>query len=336
MGNSVGPGELLLTCDDAIVALKYPVVTAGRDLMDPNLSEDDEKHLNALEWAFRILMTNEVLEARIKMIIGAALACLIQPPVVLGQTEETVGVAMVKFPKKAGNEILTECMKAYRVLDTVSRWDINGFEDGDPCLWKMVEGRNYLACCAMIDMQVDPWLENAKQHLKSIGLGNVEGLLLGKADILSRSSLLASSTDDGGMVSRYINAITSKLPLAINNDDGIAKDVGFATARGKVLAALAPMMFASAQSVKGGCTWQLMGCKYCSVWLTVGTSVVTPFLANVGSALLKAFWKCDDDVFPFMVSKRQMEEMNRINGSTRSTISDDFDIPPIDEEDEEY
>lgn len=330
----VGPGELLTTFDDAMNALQYPIDLAGKNTMNPNLPEVEKKHVHALEWALLNLITNEVLEPRIRKIIGAALTCLIEPMVELGRTEETLGVATVKFPKKEGNRILTECMKAYRVLDQVSRWDINGFQEGDDTLGKAVDARRYLACCVMIDRQVGPWLEKAKEHLNSIGLGKAKGIFLSEADILSRSAILAM--DNKGIASQCVEAITRKLPLAVNNDDGVPNDVGFATAGGKVLAALAPLVFASAQSVKGGCTWQLIGNEYRSVWLTVGTGVISPFPADVGSVLLEAFGECDEGVIPFSVSTRQMEEMARRKASRRSTIVDPYYIPPIDEEGEEY
>ena len=339
-----GPNEndIFVNVQDAIKALDHQVDMNGKDRHNTNLPYPVKKHIYALQWAFRqLMMTNEVLESRIKKIIGAALTCLIQPAKMIGQlppkghSEPSLGVAVIKFPKEEGNKILTECMKSYRVLDEVSCWDINGFEMHDNNLWKMVEGRNYLACCAMIDMQVDPWLEKAKKHLSDIGLADVEGVLLGEADIISRSKLLNGEGE--GVVSQYINAIVSKLPLAVNNDDMEGKDVGFATAGGKVLAKLAPMMFALAQSVKSGCAWQLIGGEYQSVWTTVGHNVpITPVPVDKALIMLKKLGICSSTLVPFMVSKRQMKEMARYKKRRRRVIEDSEDIRPIDEEEEEY
>ena len=355
-----GPSEVysFVNVQDAIKALDHQVDIDGKDWLNPNLPGPIKKHIYALEWAFQNLMMNdEVLESRIKKIIGAALTCLILPAETIGQLspkdnsilpaqtigqlspkdhqDVSLGLAAIKFPKQEGNKILTECMKAYRVLDEVACWDINGFLDNGCHLWKMIEGRNYLACCAMIDMQVYLWLEKAKKHLSDIGLGDVEEVLIGEADILSRSVLL--NGEGQGLVSQYMNAIISKLPLAVNNDDMEASGVGFATAGGKVLAKLAPMMFASAQSVKSGCAWQLIGDKYQSVWTTAGDNVlVTPVSLDKALIMFKTLGICHPSSGPFMLSKRQRREMVQYKKKRRMVIGDSGDIRSIDEEDEEY
>ena len=74
----------------------------------------------------------------------------------------------------------------------------------------------------------------------------MEGILLGEADILSRSSFdkpMASGHDDETMLGNFISAIRNQFPLVINSDDGQYADIGFGTAGGKVLAKLAPVMF---------------------------------------------------------------------------------------------
>ena len=226
-------------------------------------------------------------------------------------------------------------MKAYRELDENCLWDINGFEDNDCNLGKMIDGRNLLACCAMIDMQVGPWLEKANRHLKDIGLKNV-GLPLGETDLLSRSALLnmdrQEASSDHALVCNYIRAIVRKLPLAVNNEDRIPEDVGFATAGGKTLAKLAPMMFASAQLAKmSGCPWRLIGNEYCLVWLTVGTEVVAPFPVDVGLKLMQVFGDCEDSP---LVTKKQKNEMVRYNKKRRLSYYDQEDIPSIDDDEE--
>ena len=134
--NAVGPNETIPTCAEAVMALHCHIDMANRDFLNPNLPIREQKHLAALEWALRTLVTSEVLESRIKTIIGAALTCLIRPKVSLGQTDEDVGLAVIKFPKREAHRILKECMKAFRVLDEVSCWGINGFEDGEDDLGK--------------------------------------------------------------------------------------------------------------------------------------------------------------------------------------------------------
>ena len=331
--NAVGPNETIPTCAEAVMALDCQIDMANRDFLDPNLPIREEKHLAALEWALRTLVTSEVLESRIKTIIGAALTCLIRPKVSLGQTDEEVGLAVIKFPKREAHRILKECMKAFRVLDTISRWDINGFEDGEDDLGKIVDGRHLLACCAMMDMQVAPWHQKAKQHLNRLGLGNMDNLHLGIEDIPSRSSLLKGTAGVGNL-RKYIKAITSKLPFAVNNDDGIPRNVGFATAGGKVLSKLAPLAFASAQSTKSGCVWQLIGGEYFSVWLTIGTSILSPLPLHSGQNVLEKYQICDPDMVPFQLTDAQLGDMNEIKKSRRRNIYDSYYIPSIDEENE--
>ena len=174
-----------------------------------------------------------------------------------------------------------------------------GEEDRNPD--KLVETRNYLACCAMIDMQVDPWVERAQQHLDRLGLGGVEGLLMGEADLLPMSAILDPRgppvARDGGFAqlscsvhaSREISAIRRAIPGAL----GLGLDTGFAAASDRDIGSLAAMVFASAQLAKTkGCPWQVAGGWHRTVWLTVGTSLVRSFPLDEGLNLLKACGKC--------------------------------------------
>ena len=334
MIGAVGPGEYLETCDEAIEALDHHVKISDRDRLDMNLPIAEKKHIFALQWAFRTLTKAGVIELRIKKIIGAGLTCLNEGKVLLGDSKERVGIAVTKIPKRGGNEILTECMKAYRVLDEVCHWSIHGFEEDETCLWKMINGRNYLACYAMIDMQVDAWVEKANRHLNDNGLAGVRGLLLNEEDILSRSTLLnMEPTDD---VSIYIKALTSKIPRAVNNDGMIPSDVGFATAGGKFLTMLAPMMFVKAQMGKSECAWRLMGDAYQIAWLTVGSELAAPLATDVGWMVIQS---CQNGIdfqpgqleLPDLVDFYQISEVILYNRQTRQTYVDPSDIPSIDE-----
>ena len=328
--NAVGHNETIPTIEEAIMALDCQIDMKGRDLRNPNLPIREKKHLVALEWALRILVTSEVLESRIKTIIGAALTSLIRPKTFLGRTDEGVGLAVIKFPKREAHRILKECMKAFRVLDTISRWGIDGFEDGENDLGKIISGRNLLACCAMMHMQVAPWVQKADQHLNSIGLGNMDALKLGEDDIPSRSSLLEGTAGKGNL-RKYIKAITSKLPYAVNNDDDIPNNVGFATAGGKVLSKLAPLAFASVQSTKSGCVWQLFGGEYFSVFLTIGPSILSPLPLHSAQNVLEKYQICNPGLVPFELTDDQLEDMDQIEKSERHDIYDSYYIPSIDE-----
>ena len=205
-------------------------------------------------------------------------------------------------------------------------------------LYKMAEGRNLLASFAMINMQVDAWIKKAEEHLKDLGLKDVEGILLGEADILSRSSFnkpMASGDDDETMLQNFITAIRNQFPLVINNQYVEYADIGFATAGGKVLAKLAPVMFRSAQLAKKGCQWQLVGTEHCAVWLTVGGTFVAPLPMDVGLHVLKAFNKCDPAVFSSGISDEEKREMIRCMKARREELREGHLIKPIDEDEED-
>ena len=331
----VGPNQLLKTTDMAFEALNHQVEMTGKDRMNPNPLELDRKHICALEWGIRILVNNNVLESRIKKIVGAGLTCLIRRSKWSCSSKEGVGIIMIEFPEAEGDKILTQCLKAYRVLDYVCRWDISAFEMEDDCLDKLARARNWLACFCMIDMQVGPWIEKAKKHLKALGLKGVEGILLGEEDILSRSDFETpmASTGEWG---NFICEIRNEFPLAVNKDDDSDPcDVGFCTAGGNLLANLAPMMFRTAQLAKRGCEWQLIGSECQAVWLTVATTFEAPLPMDVGLHILKAFEKCDATVFPCALSDNEKKKMAPWMTKKRKIINDPHYIPSIDNDEKD-
>ena len=333
----VGEYELLETPEMAIEALEHEPEVTGKGKSDPNLPESDRKHISALEWAVWNLVHNDVLESRIKKIVGAGLTCLIGKAEWLRDSEEGVGISVIKFPEAEGKKILTECLKAYRVWDDICLWDIEGFAMGDDNLYKMAQGRNLLACFAMIDMQVKAWVEKAEKLLEDLSLAGVEGILLGEADTLSRSDFKTpweSTSDDKAMLGNFIRAIRNRFPLAINNDDMIYADVGFSTVGGKLLAELGPIVFRLAQLTKKGCQWQLIGPEYQAVWLTVGTELVAPLPMERGLEILKAFNRCEPSVFPSKMSNDEKTQMIKWMTTKRRKISDSYFIDSIDEDEE--
>ena len=345
LSQRVGPNYLLKTNDVAFEALDHQFDMTGKTVwekMHPNLSEEDQKHIDALHWAVGTLVHCNALEGRIKKIVGAGLTCLISKSKwSCASSKFGLGISTIQFAEAAGTttskKLLTECLKAYRVLDDFHRWDIEGFMMGKGTLWKMAEGRNLLACFCMIDMQVGPWIEKAQEHLKALGL-KVEGILLGEDDILSRSDFekpLAPGESDKIKLGNFISVIRSKFPLAVINDDMEGCDVGFCTVGGKLLAELAPKMFLSAQLSKRGCKWQLIGSECHAVWLTFGTTFVAPLPMHVGLHLLKAFEKCDAAVFPSKMSNSEKNLMRHWKKKKRSTIWDSDCILPIDKDEED-
>ena len=339
----VGENQVLKTTDVALEALDHQFDMTGKtvnDKMYPKLSEKEREHIHALEWAVQTFVDHHVgvLESRIKKIVGAALTCLISKSKWSRSSNYRLGISALQFPAETGDKILTECLKAYRVLDEVCRWDIEGFRMGSYNLFKMAEGRNLLACFCMIDMQVAPWIKKAEEHLQTLGLG-VEGILLGENDILSRSDFqkpMAPGYSDEVMWGNFLSVIRSKFPRAINNDDMEPADVGFCTVGGKLLAKLAPRMFLSAQLAKGGCQWQLIGTECQAVWFTFGTAFIAPLLMDVGLHVLKAFEKCDPAVFPSKLTNEDKLEMVRWRIKKRKTIWDSCNILPIDEDEKEH
>ena len=339
----VGEDQLLKTTDVALAALGHEVDMTSKDWnhkhnwSDIDLEGEDLKHVCALEWAVFVIARSDVVERRIKKIVGAGLTCLISKSWSRSSSKHGLGISTLQFPEVAGNQMLKECLKAYRVLDDFCCWDFNGFTWEEDGAWKMAYGRNLLACLYMIDMQVGLWIEKAEEHLETLGL-KVEGILLGEDDILSRSDFnepMASGDDEQVMVGNFISAMRSTFPLAINNDDGVPCDVGFATAGGMRLAQLAPKMFLVAQLAKGGCQWQLIGTEYHAVWLTFGTTFVAPLSMDVGLHVLKAFEKCDPTVFPSRLSKSDKKWIRRFQEYKPEVIRRHGDIQPIDDDEGE-
>ena len=113
--HNVGPDEQLKTTDMAIESLDHQADMSREDRMNPNLPDKDKKHILALEWAIYNLVHNNVLEYRIKKIVGAALTCLISRSNWSRVSEEGIVFSLIKFPKDEGNKILTQSLKAYRV-----------------------------------------------------------------------------------------------------------------------------------------------------------------------------------------------------------------------------
>ena len=135
---------------------------------------------------------------------------------------------------------------------------------------------------------------------------------------------------------KCISAITNKLVYAVNNDHDEACNVGFATARGRLLAKLAPMMFLSAQSSKTGCPWPLIKGECHSVWLTVAAVPKAPPAMDLALCALQASNKCDPTVDLTQISDEQPEGFQRWTTSRRPAYCNGANIPPIDDADETH
>lgn len=328
--------------DEQVQALGYQCVMDDTDSeWEECLKKEERVHLEALESAFRTLMEEEVLELRIRKVIGAALTCGIEAPKIFG---EGVGLnlALISFPRVEGNKILTECLKAYREFDGQIYWDINAFEAHESVFSSIEEGWNLLACCAMIDEQAEQWVKKAKKHLDKLELGQVKGLLLNENDILSRAALMKGTEFPEGDVPDYVKATTSTFHWAVNNDDMEPMNVGFATVGGKALADLAPMMFATAQKIKKG-HWHLTGNEHNSVWFALGETILACnlFMRNDARDHLKAL---DQRVPDFELMEyhhmQKVTEYRRLKlaGKRKRRMYYHWhgDIPPADEEGEVY
>ena len=162
LSQRVGPNYLLKTNDMAFEALDHQFDMTGKTVwekMHPNLSDEDQKHIDALDWAVGTLVHCNALEGRIKKIVGAGLTCLISKSKwSCASSKFGLGISTIQFPEAASKKLLTECLKAHRVLDDFHRWDIEGFMMQKGTLWKMAEGRNLLACFCMMEMEVGPWM----------------------------------------------------------------------------------------------------------------------------------------------------------------------------------
>ena len=232
------------------------------------------------------------------------------------------------------DKYLTEYLKAFRELDTHCLWDYHSFEGGAPSLDKMKEGRNLLACCVLIERQRRAWTSAADLHLRE-ALQGQRGLLFGAGDLPSQYVLLQEAPAGSNDVERYIHAVTSKFALAVNTDDGEPADVGFATASGKALARLAPMMFLSAQLRKRGCTWQLIGDEYCSVW-RVGRAgkLIAPLGLEYSMSILQKHGCEGQGLSPTVLTAEQEAEMDQLHRTPRRVVSDQFCVPSIDDDEQ--
>ena len=303
-GHGVGPGDRNTSCAEAVTALNHDFDATGLtaiELQDMNQPMDTVKHIEAMEWALNTLLRQKAVESRIRKIVGAVMTTAIVSKVQLSERLDTVGLAMMELPYSEVFNLVRRCLEAYRVLDLATKFGLQALGEEDHNPGKLVETRNYLACCAMIDMQVGPWVKRAQQHLDRLGLGGVEGLLMGEADLLPMSAILDPRgppvAGDCGFAqlscsvhaSREISAIRRAIPGAL----GFVLDTGFAAASDRDIGSLAALVFASAQLAKTkGCPWQVAGGWYRTVWLTVGASLIRAFPLDEGLNLLKACGKC--------------------------------------------
>ena len=109
-------------------------------------------------------------------------------------------VAVVAIGATQVNQILTQCMTAYRELDGFEVRDREDYRNDDPAedmLGEIYDLRDIISCVAMIEMQSVAWLAKATDHLADRGL-MAEGLQLGLEDTLSRSP-----RDDGCTYKRW-------------------------------------------------------------------------------------------------------------------------------------
>ena len=176
----------------------------------------------------------------------------------------------------------------------------------------------------------------AERHLQSIQLDGVHGLMLGENDFLSREFIQRERSTTGQLVV-LIQGMVNKFPMAVNNDDMILTDVGFAAVGGKDFSRLAKFLFMRAQRDKVGVTWQLIDNHYCLVWLTVGGNPVMPYTLDDKTKILKAFGYCQINWHPSMPTP---QEMFMVNYEYRSVRRRGFwhpeNIPEVDNKDEEH
>ena len=344
----------------AIQALDCPVDPTGRNPYCRNLSRNETNHLFALRWTIRSFLRCNVLEPRIRRIVGAGLTLLIEPSVALGSPASTlgatvpvaegmlpmgsspVGATLIQFPSQEAQYILSQCMKSYRLIDGLHYWDADFFLYRGDSLYRIAEARNLLACFAMIDMQVTPWESKALEHLRTLGL-HVDDMRLREHDTLSRADLRTPLTglegfDPNSHTDRcelHLRSITTTLPRAINNDDRTPAYVGFATVGGHELTRLAPHMFRVAQARKRGCPWQLVNGHYVSVWMTVQTSENGAFyplsLTNALRTLQAARW-CTPTTNPYHLSPNAMGYAWLRRNHQPPVFWDSADIPRINED----
>ena len=260
---------------------------------------------------------------------------LIQPKVVLRAAD--LGIALVTLPEEQGNNTLAQCMKAYRVLDEFELRDIRGLTE-DAHVGMVWNARHALACVVAIDMQVDPWLDQARRHLGQLGL-RADGLLLGVDDFLPRREMTSQyMSPDGPTIRDTLHTHTSQLPLVFNDFDPDGEeeefeDIGFASVGGGLLTHLAPMMFLSAQQEKvKGVPWQVVGDQYVSVWLTAGEDLLRPLPLEAALLVLKAYRRCPENANPFQPSELQHGLASNHGSLGQTRIGDPEWIPDIDED----
>ena len=352
----------------AFQALALSVDFADREQYRRNLKPGEVNHLAALRWAIRNLVYQNALEPRIRRIVGAGLTCLIEPKVEVGIAALTnanisvlgegtaaaddsprghspVGVAVLRLSREGARRILALCMKSYRLLDQLEHWDAPFFLNRGDTLFRITEARNLLACFAMIDMQVLPWEAKAVQHLDGVGL-RINGVQFLARDTLSRTDLRTPWTgpqpprrqDDyltpAERCEACLKAFTTTLPYAVNNDDGVPSDVGFATVGGRELTLLGALMFNVAQTRKDGCPWQPVHKHYVLVWMTAGNEVAYPLAADISLAILKAAGWCSQTTRSYNTGIRLACEVYTRRTAERQEYDDPSAIPSIDEDDQ--
>ena len=334
-----GPTWQLGTKGEVLAALRTVVNSGPRDSWEEELTNTEMAHLAALRWAIATLMQHNMVEPRIQKIVGAGLTTLIQRRVMVGNA--AIGIATVAFPVVEANQILTQCMKAYQVLDAFELEDITElgvYED----LSTILGARNVLAGIAMIDMQVDPWVTRADDHLGDVGVATRE-MHLTERDTMARREMTAPFETQGRVTVRdVLHAYTNNLPHLASDHPYIADGasdftgVGFAGIGDMRLAHLAPLMFLSAQLEKvRGVPWQVIGDKYMSVWLTAGPTLMRPLPLGAGLQVLKAGNLCAADEDPFRPSAWDIMTVGHMRGLGRPQPQvADNDANPDGEEEE--
>ena len=170
-------------------ALGHTLSPTDNRQADSALTPDESNHLRGLRWAIRAIRRNNLLEPRIRRIIGSGLTCLIEPREVnlaaggpadnAGSPAETttghqasapLGAVVLKIPRDEAHRLLTLCMKTYRSLDELEYRDDRFSHLREETFGCLLEARGMLACFASIAMQVQPWEKKAVEHLRSHGV----------------------------------------------------------------------------------------------------------------------------------------------------------------------
>ena len=339
----VSPASLLDTTGTALAFLRHPVDLAEHDSGTDDLPLTETQHLHSLRWAINNLLHFGVVERMIRRIIGASLTCLIEPREELslapvGTPDHTpIGAWVLKFPQQEAHRILTLCMKAYRLLDTLQHLEVGPLLRHPASLPSLIQSRNLLACFAMISMQVDPWETRAHAHLRTLGLASTEAQLK-HTDIVTRAAMQAPLSEprvlhEPSAHEWFVKAFAATVPLLVARENTPPKNVGFATVGGYHLARIAPYAFTAAQKAKPGCHWQSIGQYYVSVWMTTSAALRHPLAWDDALNLLKAAGWCPNDTAPYRI---YLEDIILVNWRSqhRLVIRSRALIPGIDDHDQ--